>query len=69
MVEIYEDIRQEVKDTAAAIWEMTIAQNTPTEAAKLLNTIVNYYKLIWTDKEVEFLQFYFKMRMEMINND
>ncbi len=69
MTELFNNIRQEVKNTAASVWKLTIAQNTPTEAAKLLNTIVEYYKLIWTQEEVEFLQFYFQMQMEMIKDE
>lgn len=69
MTELFNNIRQEVKDTAAGVWKLTIAQNTPTEAAKLLNTIVEYYKLIWTQEEVEFLQFYFRMQMEMMKDE
>ena len=63
MLELFEHIRPEVKDTAAGAWNLTINQHTPAEAAELLNTIVEYYKIIWTQEEVEFLQFYFKMKM------
>ena len=66
MLELFEHIRQEVKDTAEGAWNLTISQHTPAEAAKLLNTIVQYYSLIWTKEEVEFLQFYFQMKMEMM---
>jgi hypothetical protein len=69
MVELFEHIRQEVKDTAEGAWDLAIAQHTPAEAAELLSTIVEYYKLIWTEEEVEFLQFYFRMKMEMMKND
>ena len=67
MTELYSHIRQEVKDTAEGAWNLTIAQYTPAEAAKLLNTIVEYYKLIWTKEEVNFLQFYFQMKMMEMN--
>lgn len=63
MIELFSHIRQEVKDTAEGAWNLTIAQNTPAEAAELLNTIVEYYKLLWTEEEIEFLQFYFKTKM------
>ena len=66
MTELFSHIRQEVKDTAEGAWNLTITQNSPVEAAELLNTIVEYYKLIWTEEEVEFLQFYFRMKMEMM---
>ena len=66
MLEVFEHIRQEVKDTAEGAWNLTLAQHTPAEAANLLNTIVEYYSLIWTKEEVDFLRFYFQMRMEMM---
>ena len=66
MLELFEHIRPEVKKVAEGAWKLTISQHTPQEAAELLNTITNYYKLIWTQEEVEFLQFYFKMQMEMM---
>ena len=63
MTELYSHIRQEVKDLARGSWKMAIAQHSPQEAAELLNTVVEYHKLIYTQEEVEFLQFYFKMKM------
>ena len=63
MTELYSHIRQEVKDIAEGAWDLAIAQHTPAEAAELLNTVVEYHKLIYTQEEGEFLQFYFKMKM------
>ena len=67
MVEIFDNISQEVKDAAEAAWNFIISLHTPAEAAELLNVIVEYYKLKWTKEEVDFLQFYFRTQMEMIN--
>ena len=70
MTELFNNIRQEVKDTAMSAWKITIAQQTPAKAADFLNTVVEYYKGIWTEEEVEFLQFYFQMKiMEMMKDD
>lgn len=66
MLELFEHIRPEVKEIAEGAWNLTMAQNDPKRAAELLNTIVEYYKIIWTQEEVEFLQFYFRMKMEMM---
>ena len=66
MIELFDHIRQEVKDVAEGAWDLVIAQHDAVEAAELLNTIVEYYKVIWTKEEVEFLQFYFRMKMEMM---
>lgn len=69
MMEIFEHIRPEVKTTAEGAWELTMASasHNPIKAAELLNTIVEYYKVLWTQEEVEFLQFYFRMKMEMMD--
>ena len=66
MLELFEHIRPEVKQVAEGAWNLTMAQNSPAKAAELLNTITEYYKLIWTEEEVGFLQFYFNMKMEMM---
>ena len=63
MIELFDHIRPEVKRVAEGAWNLTISQHTPIEAASLLNTIVEYYRLIWTKEEVDFLQFYFQMKM------
>jgi len=42
-------------------------KNNPVEAADFLNEVTNYYREVGTPEEVEFLQFYFNMRMEMMN--
>ena len=67
MLELFSHIRQEVKDVAEGAWHLAISQNTPDKAAELLSTVVEYYKVIWTKEEVDFLQFYFQMQMEMMN--
>ena len=64
MTELFTNISQEKKDLAASAWDIAIAQNTPAEAAEVLNNIVEYYRLMWTEEEIEFLQFYFNMQME-----
>ena len=57
MLELFEHIRPEVKSIAEGAWNLTIAQNNPIKTAELLNTITEYYKAIWSEEEVEFLQF------------
>lgn len=69
MTEIFENIRQEVKETARIAWNLAVKYTDPSKAAEFLNTVTNYYKNLYTEEEIEFLQFYFKMQMEMMKYD
>lgn len=65
MTEIYQDIREEVKELARIAWTIAITQKTPAAAAKILDNITNYYSNFLSDEEKDFLQFYFNTQMEM----
>ena len=67
MTEIYENISDSVKRQADIIWRMALAQPNPLLAAQFLEDITNYYSTRWTEEEVDFLQFYFRTKMEMNN--
>ena len=69
MLELFNNIRQEVKDTAESAWHLAIVQRDPARAADFLDNVTNYYRNLYTDEEIEFLQFYFKMKVEMMQND
>ena len=66
MTEIFQDINNEVKETAEALWNMALKLNDSLIAAKFLNNATNYYSNIYTEKEIEFLRFYFNMQLEMM---
>ncbi len=66
MQEIYKDIRDSVKQVADFAWNVAVAQPNPMDAANFLDNVTRYYKNFLTDEEVEFLQFYFNMKMEMM---
>lgn len=66
MTEIFEDISDEIKQLADSTWAITLAQENPIKAAEFLNSVTNYYTNILTEREMEFLQFYFQMKMEMM---
>ena len=66
MTEIFANIGDEVKDIAETAWNIALAQKNPLDAANFLNNVTNYYKNIYTDEEIEFLQFYFNMKLEMM---
>ena len=63
MVEIYANIRDEVKKTAESIWNVVLLRRTPAEAVELLNITTEYYRHLYTEEEMEFLQFYFNLKM------
>ena len=65
MTEIFTDISDEVKKKAEIIWKIAFTQKNPLAAAKFLNQVTEYYRRIWTEEEIEFLQFYFQLQMEM----
>ena len=69
MKELFENVRDEVKNTAKMAWGLAMAQKNPVDAADFLNNVTNYYKNLFTDEEIEFLQFYFNMQMEMIKDE
>ena len=69
MTEIFANVRDEIKHIAEAAWLLVKSKNDPSEAAELLNTVVEYAKAVYTEEEVDFLQFYFQMQMEMMKNE
>ena len=66
MQELFENVRDEVKSVAKTAWNLALSQPTPIKAAEFLNTVTNYYQLLYTEEEIEFLQFYFNMQLEMM---
>ena len=68
MTEIFTNVRDEVKHVAEAAWILVKSKENPSEAAKLLNIVTEYARNVYTEEEVEFLQFYFNMQMEMMKN-
>lgn len=66
MTEIYSNVRDEVKTVAELSWKIAMALNNPLEAANFLNNVTNFYRNSYTEEEIEFLQFYFNVQMEMM---
>ena len=69
MTEIYANVRDDVKKIGELAWKIALAQNNPADAANFLNNVTNYYTHYYTEEEIEFLRFYFNMKMEMIKNE
>ena len=66
MQEIFENVSNEVKEIAEVAWRLAMAQKSPIEASNFLNNVTNYYDKLLNEEEIEFLRFYFNMKMEMI---
>lgn len=66
MQELFENVHDEVKSVAKTAWNLALVQPDALQAANFLNAITNYYKHIYTEEEIEFLQFYFNMQLEMM---
>ena len=66
MTELFSEISQDVKDTAEIAWRLAVSQTNPVSAADFLNNITEYYRQIYSEEEIEFLQFYFRMKLEMM---
>ena len=64
MTEIFQNISNAVKKVAETAWTVAMAQPNPVESAKFLNNVTNYYSHLYTEEEIEFLKFYFNMKME-----
>lgn len=66
MQEIFENISDETKELADVAWRLAMSQRNPIDAAKFLDSVTNYYDKIMTEEEIEFLRFYFHMKMEAL---
>ncbi len=64
MQELFEDISEEVKEIADIAWRLAVSQPSAIGAAKFLDTVTNYYDAILSEREMEFLRFYFNMKLE-----
>ena len=69
MTEIFTNINNDIKNKADIIWKLTLGQKNPVSASYFLNNIINYYRNKLTEEEINFLQFYIQMQMEMMKND
>ena len=66
MNEIYKDVSDEVKEIARLAWSVAVAQKDPLHASNFLHSVTEFYKQSLTEEEIEFLQFYFNLQMEMM---
>lgn len=66
MIEIFEDIPQEIKDQVSFVFEMALLQP---DLPSAVNVLKNYTNTCRNEREKEFVEFYFNMRMENLLNE
>jgi hypothetical protein len=66
MQEIFENVSDNVKEIAETAWRLAMSQKNPINAASFLNEVVGYYSHLLDEEEIEFLRFYFNMKMELM---
>lgn len=67
MVEIFDNIGNDVKESVDFIWT-TASQQDPIKASKFIDTCIKYLETRYTEEEMEFVHFYLKLQMEKIKN-
>ena len=66
MIELYNDISQETRDLAESIWRLAQLKKNPIDAAKFIVDTTEYFTNILTEREIEFLRFYFYTQLELM---
>ena len=64
MTELFTNVSDEIKQAAEVGWTIAMGQSNPADAAEFLNNLTEYYRtLMRPQEEIDFLQFYFNMKM------
>jgi len=66
MTEIFANVSNTIKDVAEKAWYLASKMQDPVMASDFLDNVTNYYSYLCTEEEIEFLQFYFNMKLEMM---
>ena len=69
MVEIYSDIKEEVRLFAQNAWRVSLTMNSPKESAEFLTNCLVLAEQEYTEEEINFIKFYFQTQMEMVKHD
>lgn len=67
MTEIFTNINQNTKELAEVLWMIAQAQPTPIAALNYINSNLNYCRNFLSNEEMDFLEFYFNMKMEELS--
>lgn len=66
MTELFTNVGAVAKKIAETAWQLASIQKDPWDAATFLDNVTNYYSNLLTEEEVEYLRFYFSMKLEMM---
>jgi hypothetical protein len=66
MTELFTNVSKVAKDIAELSWKLASVQKNPLNAANFLDNVTNYYSNLLTEDEIEYLRFYFNMKLEMM---
>ena len=66
MTELFTNVSKVAKDIAELSWKLASVQKDPLNAANFLDNVTNYYSNLLTEDEIEYLRFYFNMKLEMM---
>lgn len=66
MIEIFPNVSDIIRESANLIWNLALNKDNPIDIANFLNEKTNEYREFCTEEEIEFLQFFFNMQMEMM---
>lgn len=67
MIELYDDISTEVRELAESIWRLAQTKKNPIDAAQFIVNTTEYYTDLLTEREIEFLRFYFYTQLELMS--
>lgn len=67
MIELYDDISTEVRELAESIWRLAQIKKNPIDAAQFIVNTTEYYTDLLTEREIEFLRFYFYAQLELMS--
>ena len=66
MVEIFADIPEHIKELAKNWVDLALRQKSPIDAIKMITEFANSCN---TEEEKEFIDFYFRLRLEQLQNE
>ena len=66
MIELFPNVPQHIRDLAKEWVDLALRQSNPFEGVKMVSNFANSCS---TEEEKEFVDFYFRLRMEQIKNE
>lgn len=66
MTELFTNVSFDARLIAEMTWDIANVLKNPVEAAEFLSSVTEFYSNKLTEEEVDFLRFYFNMKLEMM---